>query len=940
MSHGSRSDGRDATQDDARLIGILTTDTALVVKSWDAALERMTGIAADGAVGRRLDDVVSDLRDHPVLELLREPLVSGSAQVLAPALHKYLIPCLPIEPSAEFDRMQQRVVIGALRNEDQAAGLVITIEDVTSRVERERQLARQLRAADPAARLDAVHELAAVAPTDGMGPLAGAIADDDWQVRRAAVRALAARQDASLVDAVVTALRDGHHNFSLLSSALQLLTLTGVDLTDALIGLMRDPDPDLRMQATLALGTQHQPAAVDALLAALDDPDENVRFHAIESLGRLGPPAAIEPLARLAESRDFFLAFPAIEALVRINDAMVAPRLTPLLSDPMLAGAAADALAQVGDEDAMGALVDALNQGGAPIAAVVDAIAGIHRRAEAMFASAAEIEELVARTLTPAASGRVLDAMARASGAHLRHLVVVVGWLRDDRVPAALARLLGSVDVNREAVEALVRFGAPAVALLIELVGQGGTASRRAAIVALGRIGDVRATPALTALLDEDHREHWVSIAGSLARLGDGRAFEPLLPLLGDGDAAIRQAAVGALNSIGHPAMASRIAALLEDRNPHARESAVKIAGYFGYEACVDRVLEACRDSEEPVRCAALEHLPYFDDPRALDALAAAIAAETPRVRAAAAEALGAMTGRDAQALLHVAIDDAEPWVRYFAAIGLGRQGDVSAVDRLSRVATSDPAPHVRAAAIEALGAVGGEAAVALVAPLAADEGEVGDTAVRVLGRLGSGGDAGTLQAALRSSLAPRRLAAIDAIAAQASQASPGAIDLLRWTVSADSELRVRTAALGALATLARVDSETGRSAVQALVACLGETTAREDAVTALARLPPSAIPSIAEALGADDPRTRRGVVETLGRIAHPAASAYLQHSLADSDPVVRRQAVVALSRFGTRGLTQRLSSMAHQDPSTAVRQAALTALRRDVAGGSAGAHE
>ena len=45
-----------------RRIGILTTDTELVVKSWDAALERMTGIAADDARGQRLDALVPDLR--------------------------------------------------------------------------------------------------------------------------------------------------------------------------------------------------------------------------------------------------------------------------------------------------------------------------------------------------------------------------------------------------------------------------------------------------------------------------------------------------------------------------------------------------------------------------------------------------------------------------------------------------------------------------------------------------------------------------------------------------------------------------------------------------------------------------------------------------------------------------------------------------------------
>ncbi len=153
--------------------------------------------------------------------------------------------------------------------------------------------------------------------------------------------------------------RDGHRNFSLLSSALQLLSLTGVDVTEALVSLMGHDDADLRIQAALALGTQRRPEAIEALIAAFDDPDVNVRFHAIEAVGKQAHPEAIDRLAEIAVSGDFFLAFPAIEALVRIGDPLVAPRLSPLLSDPMLAGVVAEALGRIGDEDAVGSLATA-----------------------------------------------------------------------------------------------------------------------------------------------------------------------------------------------------------------------------------------------------------------------------------------------------------------------------------------------------------------------------------------------------------------------------------------------------------------------------------------------------------------------------------------------------------------------------------------------------
>ena len=99
-----------------RRIGILTTDTELVVTSWDTALVTMTGIGSADATGRPLTEVIPDLEARGLLRVLREPLESGAARVLAPALHGHFIPCPPAAPSPRFPRMQQRVVIGALRD--------------------------------------------------------------------------------------------------------------------------------------------------------------------------------------------------------------------------------------------------------------------------------------------------------------------------------------------------------------------------------------------------------------------------------------------------------------------------------------------------------------------------------------------------------------------------------------------------------------------------------------------------------------------------------------------------------------------------------------------------------------------------------------------------------------------------------------------------------
>ena len=827
--------------------------------------------------------------------------------------------------------MQQRVALAALIENERAVGLIVTIEDVTERLDLEHQLAGELRSSDAAARMRAIERLAALNPVEGLGPLPVAMADENWQVRRSAVDALARRRDPGLVGALISALREGHRNFSVLSSALQLLSMTGVDLTASLIDLLEHPDADLRIQAALALGTQTRPEAVEALMHALDDDDVNVRFHAIEALGKLSPPQAVERLAEIAESDDFFLAFPALDALSRISDAGVAPRLLPLLRNELVGDQAAEALGQIGDEDAVAPLVAGLDQPQLSPSSIVDALSGIHRRYAEMFAGGAvHIEELVRATISDAAATRVIEAAARASGSSLRQFVTVLGWLRGAAVQRALAHMLGTPGVQHELLEAIVRFGAPMVDRLVEQLQQDDVDTRRAAIVALGRIGDARAVEPLIRLLDDDDRELLVVATAALARLGDGRAFEPLLRLIGDADLSVRQGAIGALNSIGHPDMGARMRVLLEDGDPHVRESAAKIAGYFGYPACAEALLDRCRDTDETVRAAALEHVAFLDDERSVPLLIAAMANDTPRARAAAAQALGHVDQPDAIDALRRGLEDLDPWVRYFSVTSLGRQADHASLPLLKRLAAEDDAPQVRLAAIGAIGDVGiasdADAVPLLATFIQAPDDELAAAAARALGSVDAPSALEPLRRTLAAAQPDRRVAAAEAIA---RRGGPSAIELLRWTAAADSNPQVTRAAIDGLIRIGVSASPHAASAVAAIAAVAGDPGRRADAIAALARVSESAIPRVGDALSSREPSVRRAVLEALGRLAHPAASAYLVAALEDGDASVRQLAVGILSRLGSRGVARSFAELAASDPSAGVRRAAEIALRR-----------
>jgi HEAT repeat protein len=875
-------------------IGVFTTDASLVIQIWDAALARLTGIPADAALGRPLAELLPHLEEARLLARFRRVLDEGVVEVLAPAFHRYLIPCPPSAPSELFDRMQQRVTIAPLREGDRTIGALVTVEDVTGRIERERGLSEQLARADEGARLSAARALAEDESLEPARPLLAALGDESWRVRRAAVEGLARRAAPDAIAALLASVRENHQNLALLNSALQVLAMSDVDTLAQLVEFLNDEDADLRIQAALALGEQRDERATPALLRALEDPDTNVRYHAIEALGKLRAPEAADALAGVAETRDFFLAFPALDALARVGDARVAPRVAPLLEDELLREASADVLGHIGDEETVAPLAALLNTPHAPATTVARALASLHDRYEKLYGEGAHVADLTRAAISAAGARNLLDALDESNPGELRPLALVVGWLEGAAVERALTRLLGRADARGEVIEALVRHGPRVTDLLIEQLESEDLEIRKSAVVALGRIGDARATPALIEALGED-AELVIPAADALAKIGDSRAFDALLSLVGDSHAAVRQAAVGALNSLGSPEMPGRVIPLLEDADPNVRESAVKIAGYFGYPECADLLLERCRDREERVRRAAVEHLPFLEDERATPALLRALGRETPKVRAAAAGAMALAEGAEVSNRLTEALADEDPWVRYFAARSLGRRKAVESTDALARLARDDKSSHVRIAAVEALGHVGGPEAARVVAPLVkSDEPDLVRTAVAALGRIQHPDAEPPLFEALGSPDADVRAEAAAALGARGGAES---VERLRRVAATDAEPSVVEAALGALGRAGTPE------AVAAVVSLTSDPARRERAVAALARTGEALLEEVARGLSPEQPAgVRRAVVEALGRVKSQRASQLLRAACEDADPSVRAAARgYGRSAFGVR---------------------------------------
>src|SRR3954468_9001384 len=100
--------------EERRILGVFTTDTHLVVRTWDGFLPRLTGISAADALGHPIGRLLPGLDDRGLLARFRDVAANGTVEVLSPALHHGLLVSPPSE-SATLAHMRQRITIGPVR---------------------------------------------------------------------------------------------------------------------------------------------------------------------------------------------------------------------------------------------------------------------------------------------------------------------------------------------------------------------------------------------------------------------------------------------------------------------------------------------------------------------------------------------------------------------------------------------------------------------------------------------------------------------------------------------------------------------------------------------------------------------------------------------------------------------------------------------------------
>ena len=548
---------------------------------------------------------------------------------------------------------------------------------------------QRLASSDPVARAEAC---LSILPSEFGAPppeLLAALGDADARVRGAAIK--------GVLGFIL--------QFSDASALPKLLEVAG-----------RDAVVELRGAAVRALGTLSHRDAVPGLVALFPgEKDERVRDELLAVLGREGDQRALPLLLPLLKEK---YPLPAVfDALRRLGDPRAAPALLPLLDHESgaIRSHAIEVLGALGSQLAAPKLV----------AALTDKNTGIVREAIKAVALLGVPEAVVVLVkLVDAPEPRTRLLAIRALGSFRNPEAIRVS----DAFPPVARRLEKDTDEVR--IEAARALGTMKVEAAIPVLSAAAAASeplavRRAAIDALGFIGQAAALKVLVPALLEKDAELRAGAARAIGHLGAaGVGASGVLREAckrGEADIDARVEYVRALGLLGDPGSAATLLEAGEkDAVPPVRAEAggalLRLGDARGLRV-LRPILFGATDWQE--RRAAARAIDISSRVPGLASLVseALDAEKEPLVREALYRVLGDATGEPAKQFQRKALAEKVPAFRLMAADGLCGNGDASGCQVLL-AALREPEASVRAEAARRLGEL--KLAVALPALRAA----------------------------------------------------------------------------------------------------------------------------------------------------------------------------------------------------------------------------
>jgi len=408
------------------------------------------------------------------------------------------------------------------------------------------------------------------------------------QQRQDAAAALAKTGDTRVLDPLIMALKAQNETsavkVSLVRAIVQLNDQRAINpLVEQLqeIRLQRSSD-HLEVQRALirALGTLYPLAQ----LLELSDPDAEIRLFATSAIGQSRDKRVIEPL--LTSLQDDAMRLVVTRALGTLSGVSDLVQLGD--NNAQTRQRAANALGQLGDKRVIEPLIAALNDSDVGVRRQVAAALGniqdprcVRPLLNALSDSSSKVRGQAANALHLVAEQELnplLHALSHHESVSTRkHLARILGKFQHERTITALVHALQDedVEVRKNAAISLRQLGDErAIEASLQALTAKEIKTRLHAAGVLGQLRDDRAVkPLITALRDENAQVRQEA-ARSLGQLRNQRAVKPLINALSDIDSEVRRRVANALKLLGDKQAINPLKKALKDSNPLVQQAA------------------------------------------------------------------------------------------------------------------------------------------------------------------------------------------------------------------------------------------------------------------------------------------------------------------------------------------------------------------------------
>ncbi|UCG46245.1 MAG: HEAT repeat domain-containing protein [Phycisphaerales bacterium] len=420
--------------------------------------------------------------------------------------------------------------------------------------------------------------------------------------------------------------------------------------------------PGVQVRIINLLGDRRDRQAVDAMAPLVFGADEQVSEAVVAALGKIGGGEAIAMLGRARAEGGSDLKLAATDAYLRCAEDLAAAgrkgesaaiyrELTGEEEEPFVRSAAVKGLADTGGPDAVGIVVAALQD------------------SDRMVRTTARgcVRTMEGEGVTE----RFAAELAKISGAER---IGLLGALADRGDPAALGAVMafaedGDVEVRKAALQAVGKLGdVSSVPLLVKAVGgDAGSVEMLAARRSLELLGGEGVDDAIVESMLASEPSVRARLIGVLSNRNAAGAVPELLKEAAGPEAGVRKAAFRALGRLAEPRDLSLLLTLLvnlpEDQGRREAERAVvavarKGAGRMGRTDPVLRVLQARKSTG--VRCSLLRVLGGIADVESLYALEASLKDPDPTIYDTAVRELANWPNADAAPALAGVFGDAK----------------------------------------------------------------------------------------------------------------------------------------------------------------------------------------------------------------------------------------------------------------------------------------